>query len=256
MDEREYLHMYREEECHWWYVGMRAIVFSLLPQAALPKNPRVLDAGCGTGFTMAWLRRHYGARVTGIDCHPAGLGFCRRRGEQSLVLGDVAALPFIHDSFDLVVSFDVLSEVRDAASRTSALAEYRRLLKSGGKLLVRVPAHEWLRTSHDTGVSTNHRYGVAELRAAVKAAGFRAERCTFANSFLFPLAVIWRISKKAGLAPPGSDVRPTTRGAYWLNGLLLRILKLEAAHLRRHDFGFGLSLFVVAGKSMPPYDSP
>lgn len=245
MDEREYLHMYEEEECHWWYVGMRAIVLSLLPQAALPRDPRVLDAGCGTGFTMSWLRRHYGALVTGIDCHPTGLAFCRRRGEQSLVLGDVAALPFIGDSFDLVVSFDVLSEVRDAASRTSALAEYRRLLKPGGKLLVRVPAFEWLRTSHDTGVSTSHRYGSDELRAAVEAAGFRTERCTFANSILFPLAVIWRISKKIGLAPSGSDVRSTTRGSSWLNGLLLRILKLEAAYLRRHDFGFGLSLFVV-----------
>jgi hypothetical protein len=68
--------------------------------------------------------------------------------------------------------------------------------------------------------------------------------------------VIWRISKKAGLAPSGSDVRSTTRGSSWFNGLLLRILKLEAARLRRHGFGFGLSLFVVAGKSTPPYDFP
>jgi len=253
MDEREYLHMYEEEEGHWWYAGMRAIVLSLLPQTLLPRSPCVLDAGCGTGFTLTWLRHNYGARVTGIDCHPAGLAFCRRRGEQSLVLGDVATLPFIDGSFDLVVSFDVLSEVRDAASRTSALAEYRRLLRSGGKLLVRVPAYEWLRTSHDTGVSTRHRYGRAELRAAVEAAGFRAERCTFVNSLLFPLAVIWRISKKAGLAPAGSDVRSTTRSASWFNGLLLRILRLEAAYLLRHDFGFGLSLFMLASA---PDDTP
>ena len=108
--------------------------------------------------------------------------------------------------------------------------------------------YEWLRSSHDTGVSTNHRYGGAELRAAVEAAGFSPERCTFANCFLFPLAIIWRIGKKAGLAPSGSDVRSTTRGASWFNRLLLRILNLEATHLLRHDFSFGLSLFVVAGK--------
>jgi ectoine hydroxylase-related dioxygenase (phytanoyl-CoA dioxygenase family) len=42
----EYLHMYLEEENHWWYSGMRGIVRSLFPEFSTGEAPRVLDAGC------------------------------------------------------------------------------------------------------------------------------------------------------------------------------------------------------------------
>src|SRR2546427_3781696 len=43
-------------------------------------------------------------------------------------------------------------------SDTSALREMRRVLKPGGLLLLRVPAHDWLRGEHDRLVHTRHRY--------------------------------------------------------------------------------------------------
>jgi SAM-dependent methyltransferase len=248
MDEKEYLHMYQEEEGHWWYAGMRHIVLSLLPTSLLPQSPRALDAGCGTGYFMGWLQEHYRARAIGIDGHPCGLALCRRRGERDLVRGDVAELPFTNEVFDLVTSFDVLSEIQDENSRALALGEFRRVLKPGGKLVVRVPAYEWLRSSHDAGVSTHHRYGGKELRDAILKTGFQPVRSTFANTILFPVAILWRMLKRARLAPPGSDVRSSTRGASWLNSALRSVLKIEAAFLRKGSFSFGLSVFVVASK--------
>lgn len=248
MDEREYLHMYEQEASHWWYAGMRAIILSLLPVSALPLSPRVLDAGCGTGYTMGWLRDCYGARVAGVDSHPCGLAFCRGRGEKDLVRADVALLPFASEVFDLVTSFDVLSEVQDGPSRVLALGEFLRVLKPGGRLAIRVPAYEWLRSSHDSGVATRHRYGGRELREAVLNAGFRPVRSTFANTILFPAAVVWRLLKRGGLAPAGSDVRASTRGTAWMNRFLLGILQTEASILRHGRFRFGLSLFMVAAK--------
>ena len=251
MKENEYLHMYREEEDHWWYAGMRAVTRSLVPPASLPENPRMLDAGCGTGYAMGWFRAHYGAVITGIDYYPQGLSLCRQRGERDLVQADAARLPFMKDTFDMVTSFDVVSHLAADSSRALALCEFLRVLKPGGRLLMRVPAYEWLKSSHDDDVMTYRRYGARELRAALICAGFQPLRLTFANTILFPAAVCWRILKKAGLAPAGSDVRPGTRGAKWMNNALLAILKTEAAVLRRSNFRFrfGLSLFAVAGKS-------
>jgi SAM-dependent methyltransferase len=226
MDDQEYLHMYEEEDRHWWY------------------------AGCGTGYTMGWFRKRYGACVAGIDTHPHGLEFCRTRGERLLVRGDVATLPFGGDCFDLVASFDVLSEVENDVSRVRALGEFFRVLKPEGRIIVRVPAYEWLKSSHDTGVSTRHRYGRTELCRVLLDAGFQPLRLTYANSLLFPGAALWRLCKKAGLAPYGSDVRSSTRGAGWMNRSLLAVLEAEAALLRgeRFRFPFGLSIFAVAQK--------
>jgi len=250
MNPAEYLHMFREEEKHWWYAGMRHIVLSILRPSMLPGNPRVLDAGCGTGYTMGWLRQYYAAGVTGVDCSSYGLALSQRRGEKSLVRGDVAALPFHSGLFDLITSFDVLSHVSGDIQRAHALREFSRVLKPGAILLIRVAAYEWLRSSHDKEICTHHRYNEKELREAVSAAGFAIARSTYANTILFPAAVLWRILKKAGLAPAGSDVRSTTRGTEWMNRLLLTVLSREATLLQRTRFRFpsGLSLFIMANK--------
>jgi SAM-dependent methyltransferase len=162
------------------------------------------------------------------------------------------SLPFEDASFDLVVSFDVVSHVREAGERRASLAEFRRVLRPGGGCLVRVAAFEWLRTSHDDQNLTHRRFGAAELREGLVAAGFQEVRLTFANALLFPAAVVWRLLKRAGIAPQGSDVRNTTRGPDWLNGSLSRLLLLEAAFLRRPRavLPFGLSLIATARR--PP----
>jgi SAM-dependent methyltransferase len=251
MDQKEFLHMYEEEERHWWYVGMREIMLSFLPPFSLPANPLILDAGCGSGFNIGWFRRHYGATVIAFDFSPYGLHFCRRRGETCLVRADAARLPFT-EAFDLAASFDVLTHLKDEAARTAALNEFYRVLKPGGRLLLRVAAYEWLRSSHDAEIKTWHRYGKTELRHAVENAGFEVLRLTGANTVLFPLAVLWRMLKKVGLASAGSDVRSNTRGSDQLNRLMTSILRLEASALRRSSFhfSFGLSILLLARKSI------
>lgn len=253
MKEKEYLHMFQEEESHWWYAGMRTIVLSLLSPAAVSANSFVLDAGCGTGFNMGWLKRNYAARVVGIDYSPLALDFCRRRGEHPLAQADIARLPFPADVFDLVVSLDVLSQLKDESARAAALSEFQRVLKPAGRLLLRVAACQALRSSHDEEIMTYHCYGRRELRRAATNAGFRPLRLTNSNTFLFPAAAVWRILKRAGFVPAGSDVRASTRGGRWLNRVMKHLLGTEAAILRHGSFILGLSIYLLAAKD-PPRD--
>lgn len=98
---------------------------------------RVLDAGCGSGPLSAALRAK-GAIVTGFDASPAMVELARRRlGERAaLHVADLSQpLPFADAAFDDVVSSLVLHYLRDW---TAPLAELRRVLKPGGRLILSV----------------------------------------------------------------------------------------------------------------------
>src|SRR5690349_12413340 len=129
MEPEQYALMARVERDHWWYVGMRRLVAALLADLPPADRPRrILDAGCGTGGTTAWLRR-YGS-VVGVDLAAEAAPFWPQRGLHAMTRGSVAALPFASDSFDLVTSFDVLYHqwVPDEAA---VLAECWRVLRPG-----------------------------------------------------------------------------------------------------------------------------
>ena len=57
MEREQYELMFRREDQLWWYLGMRRITEGLLERYFRPASarPEVLDAGCGTGGTTAWL---------------------------------------------------------------------------------------------------------------------------------------------------------------------------------------------------------
>jgi SAM-dependent methyltransferase len=98
---------------------------------------RILDAGCGAGPLLAALRDR-GAIVTGFDSSAGMLELARRRlGDGAdLHLADlVRALPFPDAAFDDVIACLVLHYLEDW---TAPLAELRRVLTPGGRLIVAV----------------------------------------------------------------------------------------------------------------------
>ncbi|MFY1694020.1 class I SAM-dependent methyltransferase [Solwaraspora sp. WMMA2101] len=98
---------------------------------------RILDAGCGAGPLFEALRTR-GAIVTGFDASPAMIELARQKlGEDAdLQVADISLpLPYADDTFDDVVVSLVLHYLQDW---TAPLAELRRVLKPGGRLLLSV----------------------------------------------------------------------------------------------------------------------
>jgi len=95
---------------------------------------RILDAGCGSGPLFASLRDR-GAVVTGFDSSAGMLDLARRRlgPDADLHLADLGGpLPFPDGAFDDVIAALVLHYLEDW---TGALAELRRVLRPGGRLI-------------------------------------------------------------------------------------------------------------------------
>jgi SAM-dependent methyltransferase len=109
---------------------------AMLALAGDVKGRSILDAGCGAGPLLAELHAR-GAVVSGFDLSPKMLTLARGRvpGADLRVADLAAPLPYADGAFDDVVVSLVLHYLEDWGP---ALAELRRVLKPGGRLLISV----------------------------------------------------------------------------------------------------------------------
>lgn len=245
MNKEEYTIMYEMEEGHWWFVGMRRFYFTLLDKFYKNEDKlSILDAGCGTGIMLECFKR-YGSPV-GLDISNDALHFCRIRGHRKILRASIIDPPFADNSFDLVSAIGVLCQLK-AKDDLIALRGFHRILKGGDRIILQVPAYDFLKCQHDKATHLKHRYTKGELKMKMEHAGFIIDRITYINTILFPLIALSRIVKKA-IGPKDSfrsDLRPMPA---FLNNILTFVLMIEARLAKSIDFPFGLSILCIAHK--------
>jgi SAM-dependent methyltransferase len=110
-------------------------VGSLLDAARAKSGLKALDLCCGQGNVSEALVAR-GCQVLGVDFSPAMLAFARKRAPKATFIeADAQDLPFDDAEFDVVVSNLGVCHVPD---QPRALAEARRVLRSGGKFAMTV----------------------------------------------------------------------------------------------------------------------
>lgn len=229
----------RNQDKHWWYLGMIAINISILDYYLGGKeNLKILDAGCGPGANLPHLKKY--GDVIGVDLSKEALKFARERGK--VQKGDITKLKFNDNSFDLVVCMDVLYHmwIKDVSL---ALKEFNRVLKKDGKLLLREPAYNWMRGNEDRGSLTARRFSKREFRMRLEKNGFIIKKLTYVNFFLFPIVLVVRLLTMLGIIKGSSDMTIPTRP---VNLMLYNSLKLESFLIRFLNFPFGSSLICLA----------
>ena len=103
---------------------------------ALQPGERVLDIGSGPGFLADEMAEEVGPEgaVHGVDPSESMLAISRRRETRvEYAVGDALALPYEDGTFDAAVATQVYEYVPDMPA---ALAEVRRVLRAGGRLLI------------------------------------------------------------------------------------------------------------------------
>src|ERR1700743_3811606 len=106
-----------------------------LQQLSLSPGMQLLDVGCGSGIFCS-LAVETGANIAGFDATGTLIEIARERVPGgNFQTGDMEALPFPDASFDIVTGFN---SFQYAASVPNALAEARRVLKPGGRLLLMI----------------------------------------------------------------------------------------------------------------------
>ena len=114
--------------------GRRYVLDPVMVPRALARSPgNALDVGCGEGRFCRLLRPH-GVDVVGVDPTRALIAAARDRDGSGAYLEAAAErLPFLHEAFDLVISYLSLIDILDFQS---AISEMARVLRPGGTLLI------------------------------------------------------------------------------------------------------------------------
>lgn len=248
MNPAEFANIAAAERDLWWYRGMREILFRLLDPIARGRHfDRVLEAGCGTGYLSRLLGERYRWNIVPLDADPDGLKYARAAGTPSLVQGNIAALPFATESFDALLSIDVIPHL-ERGFEHGAFAEFARVLKSGGLLVLRAAALDLLRSRHSEFVHEKQRFTRSHLVKGLEQAGFRMEHSTYANSLLLPVALFkFRVWEPLSRQKPQSGVQPVAR---WLDRLLYVPLRIEAGWIAAGgSLPVGQSIVLVAHKA-------
>lgn len=198
---------------HFWFVARRERVANLVARHAGDAR-RVVDVGCGSGRLVHAVAPP-DAQVVAIDRHLPATGTPAR----GRVAADSSQLPLATGSVDLVLALDMLEHVDDE----TAMAEIRRILRPGGRLVVTVPAFSWLWSFRDVDAGHRRRYTRNHAVALLRRHGFDMSLASYYMAVLFPLVLLMRL---LGRRWPGARDAEEVPGAL-LNAVLLRLLRFE-----------------------------
>ncbi|MEM7724242.1 MAG: class I SAM-dependent methyltransferase [Pseudomonadota bacterium] len=248
METSEYELLAQKQATHWWYRVRRNILESLLEdhRATSDEPCSIIEIGAGAGSNVPVLKQF--GTVTAVEMHDASRTHLERLYPDVSV--GSAALPdsgvFRDAQYDVVVMFDVLEHVEQEHDALKVVKDH---VKPKGRLLLTVPAYQWLWTSHDERMHHFRRYNRQMLRASLEDAGWTVERIGYFNTYLFPLAVLARLKDKVvgASVSTGSRVPNST-----VNRLFYRVFQSELPRIRRGGFPFGLSVFAMATRQDPP----
>lgn len=183
---------------------------------------RVFEAGCGTGTITAFLLRCQRLVCTDVDEHYVAT-LQRRYADRSNVR--VAKLDLTSprwpdlraERIDTVICMNVLEHLSEDQP---VLRRFYDVLQPGGRLVLLVPAHQWLYGSIDEAIGHYRRYERDQLRAVCGGVGFEVERAEYLN--------------------------PSGVFGWFLNGPLLKRRAVPALQARLYDALFPLLAWTQA----------
>lgn len=240
MNPSAYDHMGNVEAKHWWFVGRRAILRQLIDDINIPSDAKILEVGCGTGGNLEMLLEYGEVFAFEYDSSAREMAISRNGHKAKIEMGACPnAIPFHEELFDLICIFDVLEHIE---KDIETIFELRKRLKKNGKILITVPAYQWLYGSHDVYLHHIRRYSKSNLKIVANDGGCSIIKIGYFNTLLFPLALFKRLKDKIIKPDQGAGIENIPK---YFNAILSNIFGFERHLINRVSLPAGVSLFCL-----------
>ncbi len=241
MEQTEYFRMFSIENNHWWYKSIHDLLIGVIKKIKLPKKPKILDAGCGTGGLTVKLTNL--GETIGFDFSPTAIKLARKR-QLNLVQASLNALPFKREVFDVITCITVLGQ--QGINETKALNDFFRVLKKGGYLILVVSAFQSLYSHHDRAVHARQRYTINEISHFLKNVHLKIIHSRYIFSFIFPIFLIKRLLER--FTPQTKAISDLELPPSLVNHLLTTVCLLEWKFTQVLPLPFGTSILIIGKK--------
>lgn len=229
-------------EENYWYRRHEVAYHVLAPYCT---DALVLEAGCGEGYGAALLADR-AAHVVAFDYDEAATRHVAREYPQTTaVRGNLASLPLADASVDVVANLQVLEHLWD---QYGFLAECRRVLRPGGRLLVTTPNRLTFTPDSDTPLNPYHtrELSPSELDEMLREAGFAVERLDGLHHGPGLRVLDERYGGSIIDAQLAVVMGSLPGQAQWPEGLLADVAAISADDFEVHDRDLDASLDLVA----------
>ncbi len=229
------------ERFHWWFVGRRKLLHSILMSLKVSKGSVALEVGCGTGANLSTVRSTALYQI-GLDRSTYALTLARRKEELPFIAGDLNDLPFRTESVGLIIAMDILEHLDDDKR---GIHESYRILKENGLLILTVPAFKSLWGIQDRVTGHKRRYVRKRIVNRLEGMGFEILKSSYFNFFLFfpILFARWIIRIFRLQIESENEINPP-----FLNLFLRTLFSIEVHVLKYFSFPFGVSIYCIARK--------
>lgn len=248
----EYQIMHHVEQQLWWYKILHEKVLKTIQlKFGENKNINILDAGCGTGGLINFLKNNGYNHIQGFDYSIDAVDFCIKR---NLSVKHISILDinnhFDDNLFDVIVNNDVLYQFENHQI-VNIIDNLQKKLNQNGILISNNNAFNIFYGTHDIAVGGKQRFILSDFKGFIKNLSLSITYNTYWGFFLSPLILSIRLFQRIKIKLRLIDVNNVKSDlnlpSNLTNNCLYNITKMEE-RLSKH-YCFGSSLYIVMKKN-------
>ena len=234
MNNKTFSRQIKNQERHWWFQARKQIIDQIISNIKLKKKNNILDFGSGSGVNLNMLEK-YGL----VDIHEKNK-FARIaiKNKNKKIKNLYSTLKIRKNFYDLILIADVIEHVRQPKN---LLRNLKKFLKKDGRILITVPAYQFLFSKKDEALGHYRRYNKKILKNELTE--FNIEKISHFNTLLCIPIIIMTLLNKFLKRDYIKQVETTPN--FFINKLCFIIFAAEKYFIKYLNLPFGISIYIL-----------
>ena len=245
-NKKEYIKMDNVESVHWWYKSLHCLTLKAIQKRFNRLNISILDAGCGTGGMLEYLRRHRYCILEGFDISVEAINIAKLK-KLDVRLGNLTKYKYKQNKYDVIISNDTMYFFNNKEQK-NILDEFYKSLNTNGLVILNLPSFDSFKGIHDKAVGIQKRFTYPMVVSMVDTSKYEIIEKKYWPFLLSPVVFFVRSVQRVVLTVNKNIKIKSDIGMplNWINNILIKICVWDVSHLKYRPFGS--SIFLVLKK--------